>query len=451
MGGDEAMILSDSQTRVLSLSGDQTVARWSIVACIWLLTLTTFSMVGRTPEAAGEIDAVALLKLVVRAITLVVSVLIIVGQWAEPRTRIVCNRLCPFFLVLAWSALSGAWSPMKGFSLSQASSLLALVLLSTAIGCSWRRSRDTSQYLFHISVAMLLYSTVVVAIAWVDFDTSGLNHRAGVRGLVHPTAAGATPSLGLLIIFASALLWDWRWPRALIAPALIVHGTLLLLSSSRAAILLAVSLGLVAWLAFSSRRVLGMALLSGSVVGTLYLLLDPGIEWVEQASGVSLNYLQRGQSAEDLAAVSGRAEIWGLVWNSFLESPFFGHGYFMCSSTGLLEVWGDTTRETAHNVVLQVLVSTGLIGATLLAWAMCRIGASVCGKLHGAATRRRTASLACLLACWFFGWGMGCETFLGPVQPESAVFFIMVGLIVATTDRSTAGSAASLPQFRTAQ
>lgn len=451
MPDGEAMTLPDSETRLLSLSGDQTVARWSIIACIWLLTLTTFSMVGRTPEAAGEFDAVALLKLVVRATTLGVSVLVIAGERREPRKHIVFNRLCPFFLFLAWSAISVVWSPMKGFSLGQVSSLLALVLLSTAIGCSWRRSRDTSQYLFHISIAMLLYSAVVVAIAWVDFDASGLNHRAGVRGLVHPTAAGATPSLGLLIIFASALLWDWRWPRALLAPAMIVHGSLLLLSSSRAAILLTMSLGLVAWLAFSSRRVLGMALLGASVVGTLYLLLDPGIEWIEQAIGVSLSYLQRGQSAEDLAAVSGRAEIWGLVWNSFLESPFVGHGYFMCSSTGFLEVWGDTTRETAHNVILQVLVSTGLIGATLLAWAMCRIGASVCGKLRRAATLRRTASLACLLSCWFFGWGMGCETFLGPVQPESVVFFIMVGLVVATNRPFESGSAASLPQFRTAQ
>jgi len=444
MADGEILIVPESETRALSLPGDRTGARWAIVACIWLLTLTAFSMVGRQPEAAGEFDAVALLKLVARGITLGVSVLIIAGGWGQPRARVICNRLSPFFLFVAWSAISVVWSPMKGFSLSQASSLLALVLLSTAIGCSWQRLRDTSQYLFHISAAMLLYSAVVVAVAWVDFDTSGLNHRAGVRGLVHPTAAGATPSLGLMIIFTSALLWEWRWPRALIAPAVIVHGTLLLLSNSRAAILMTVLLGLVAWLAFSSRRILGITLVSASVVGTLYLLIDPGTEWIEQASGVSWDYLQRGQSVEDLAAVSGRAEIWGLVWNSFLESPLTGHGYFMCSSTGFLEVWGDTTRETAHNVILQVLVSTGLIGATLLAWALYRIGGLMYGQLHGAGAQRRTASLACLLGCWFLGWGMGCETFLGPVQPESVVFFVMVGLVVAA-DRPFESAERDLP------
>lgn len=86
-----------------------------------------------------------------------------------------------------------------------------------------------------------------------------------------------------------------------------------------------------------------------------------GIEGIDNASA----YVQRGQTSEELQQVSGRAELWQAVWQHFLDSPICGHGYFVTSSTGKLDAWEGPSNQDAHNIVLQVLVTTGIVGGGL--------------------------------------------------------------------------------------
>jgi O-antigen ligase len=420
-------------------------AIWLPVVCLWLLPLTTFSAVGRTgPQALEAFDSITLAKLAARAITLLASGWVLAICWRTTHGERVRWQLFPFALFIVWAVITVAWSPMRGFSLSQASSLVALVMLAGAVGCVWRGTRDTSLLLMHLSLALLVYSSVVIVAAAIDFEASGLNVRTGNAGMVHPTPAGATASLALLLLVACRLLWNWKWTRVLLAPAVIIHGLLLIVSGSRAAVLLTASLGLGALLVLNSRLALGLLLLSISAAGTIYLAIDPGLELLDQASEFTGEYLRRGQSAQDLASVSGRSELWAAVWAAFLDSPLVGQGYFMCSPTGILDVWEGPSMETAHNLLLQVLVSTGIVGTALFLWGIARPGMIVMRKLRGGPNARRLATLIVLFGCWYAGWGLVCESFMGPIQPESVVFFVLLGIALGSASRlEPQGSASS--------
>ena len=96
-----------------------------------------------------------------------------------------------------------------------------------------------------------------------------------------------------------------------------------------------------------------------------YYTVDPGFELVQSSLEGATTVAKRGNS-EDLRDYSGRTEMWATVWDSFLEAPLRGHGYFVSSSSGELFVWNIWANWTAHNMVLQALVSTGIIGAAVL-------------------------------------------------------------------------------------
>lgn len=149
-----------------------------------------------------------------------------------------------------------------------------------------------------------------------------------------------------------------------------------------------------------------------------------------------VGYIKRGQSIEQLRGISGRAELWQAVWQEFEKSPALGHGYFITSANGRLDVWDGPANHDAHNLILQVLVSTGVIGGAMLIWAL---GSIVVGLLQLFRLQPRPFAaydgsdvffrLSCVVMLWYAGWCQGCASFLGPVRPESVVFFLLLGVL----------------------
>ena len=54
---------------------------------------------------------------------------------------------------------------------------------------------------------------------------------------------------------------------------------------------------------------------------------------------------------------------------------------------------------------------------------------SLC-RLAVRADTRRLAAILALTVVWYFGWSLLNESFMGPVQPESVVFFCVLGMAV---------------------
>jgi O-antigen ligase len=142
--------------------------------------------------------------------------------------------------------------------------------------------------------------------------------------------------------------------------------------------------------------------------------------------------------------------MWAAMWDSYRQSPLIGHGYFVSSATGEIYVWYRWANWTAHNVALQALVTTGLVGAFLLAFG---IGYPFFRMLRSRRADRHTGNvfrLVLVVGGWFVVWGLFNASLTGPIGPQSVVFFAMLGIAVGhvawaacRTDRR--GSTAQFP------
>ena len=120
------------------------------------------------------------------------------------------------------------------------------------------------------------------------------------------------------------------------------------------------------------------------------------------------------------------------MWASYLDAPALGHGYFVTSRTGGIHVWHETANWSAHNLLLQVLVTTGAAGAALFLTGFAAVPVLAAVRLLRTPHYRGFAALAGLLGAWAFGWGLLNESFMGPLQPESVLYFFLYGLAVGT-------------------
>ena len=167
-----------------------------------------------------------------------------------------------------------------------------------------------------------------------------------------------------------------------------------------------------------------------SLAMACYLIVDPGLTLVDAFLGSSVDFLHRGQSTGELTELSGRSEMWAKMWKSYLDSPIVGHGYFVCSSTGELYVWFTTQNHTAHNAILQSLVTTGLVGFLIFILWHISLFLMLIKTTISKLTSPVNQCLVPPILLWFVCWCLLNSSILGPVRPESVVYAITVGLLV---------------------
>ena len=100
-------------------------------------------------------------------------------------------------------------------------------------------------------------------------------------------------------------------------------------------------------------------------------------------------------------------------------------------------MWSEWGNWTAHNVFLQLLVTTGIIGTAILGGGVIRLG---CLILSGTCSGRvdwQTTAFLFTVAVWYLGWGLLNESIAGPLQPESVTFFACVGLAAGSTSSAS--------------
>ena len=342
----------------------------------------------------------------------------------------VLGKLGPLVLFSCWALLSTAWSSLPMISLNQSASLLALVVLAISIATFCRGPQDTSTIVRRLSWGLLALSSCLLLLRFAMPDVGSMTRDAG--GVLHATYSASTAALGLLLVVAGVLLYDWRWSRRLLIPALAVHTPVLLLSANRMSFVMLLLALAVMLAAPRRRRFIPLAVLIGSLVATVYLSLDPGHVLLERGADSVGAYASRGQTGLELSALSGREEMWRAIWKSYQQSPWIGHGYFVSSKSGQLLVWYEWGNWTAHNALLQVLVTTGAIGATLLLLGFVRLAWSVWRSYRQGDVSGQHPALLAVAAVWFAGWSCLNESFAGPLQPECVVFFTLVGLAAAS-------------------
>jgi O-antigen ligase len=79
-------------------------------------------------------------------------------------------------------------------------------------------------------------------------------------------------------------------------------------------------------------------------------------------SGAVLNFVQRGQSTDQLESLTGRTEWWTLAWQQFIEHPFTGLGAYAGGKFAVLSKAGFGDTPQLHSDYLETLVGTSIWG-----------------------------------------------------------------------------------------
>jgi O-antigen ligase len=341
--------------------------------------------------------------------------------------------LFPWGLYIGWAIVSAFWSPLKAVSLGQAFGLMVQVMLAYVLALRCADLEGASKILYHLSMALMAYNAATLTVFSISPELSGLTRvilGEAHWGMYHPTAVGAAASLGIVILLGARLLWGWRWTRTWLAPAVLIHAVPLWLAANRMAILLGAVTAMLFLFLFSRRLFASGVVAAVCIAAVGYITFDPGLEMIDRMFGAASTYAMRGETSEHLRTVTGRTELWEMIWEEVRKSPLVGHGYFVTSEIGELDVWDAPSNKTAHNLFLQVLVSTGAIGTALFIWALIQPLANCCKSLRFDPSNRKLAAFLGLLGIWYFLWGFLNEAFMGPVQPEAVVFFTLLGLAV---------------------
>ena len=371
---------------------------WLLIALALPLYFNVYS--SRTFEA----DKVALFRSLVA---------IMIGAWLIGRLAIRPFRPRPSLLRFLALALAAAWLLATAVSLSARISLWGsyewrqgsytllcyLALFGLAYACL--RSPDQSDRLLtailFASLPVSLYG--IVQYAGLDLLPwqAGAENRA-VSTLGHPNFLGAYLVMITPLTAVRLLAAESRAGKLAYAGLLAVQGLCLLLTFSRSSWLAALGSGLLfllllAWIRRRTRlfwrAALVVALLVGGVAALAYA--DPsGI--VSYSPFEPLHSMLRGKSA----AARIRLLEWQAVSSLIAAQPLLGYGpdtfplAFSRVYPPELAVYGgpDATGDHAHNLILDLAVDAGLVGAALY------LAVIVVVVVRGLTVLRRTADPA---------------------------------------------------------
>jgi O-antigen ligase len=171
-------------------------------------------------------------------------------------------------------------------------------------------------------------------------------------------------ALGFLLILAFAKARTWRstcvWMAVLLA-------TLALTLSRTAIVAAAAVMAVVTWVHSTGRQRIMAIACACLLIGAALLALAGGL--LAPNSDAVASTASRSGDLDELRTFTGRVEIWKYSWRKCLESPLVGYGYG--GSRYVLQEDPDYPLKFqanhAHNLFLNMALTTGLPGALLLA------------------------------------------------------------------------------------
>ncbi len=345
---------------------------------LWLLPLvlvvaTEYKLRRRNIDEVlnGRIDPLIALELGIYAV---------IGVWAVWRLVPRRPQLQPL-VVIMWgyilsTAVSAIYSDFPTLALARGVQLViigAVVHLITVDG-----DLRTISRLVHGWIVLMTLS-ILAGLAYVA-PTSNTQRGRFTWLSVHSVSAGSMLAISVPILFGLWITAGRRrlpWRRWVYGSLFAVNLTFLLLTRTRGSIAGGIAaIGVMAWV--SSGRKMKPELALASMVGGGALALAFG--------GPVLNFLTRGETAEQIGTFNRRTEIWTLAWASFLDHPFFGLGF--ASAKGVF--FDETGLGGAHNAAVNVMIDVGLVG--LVWWTALIVGIIFAlGRLWG--TERRSPTL----------------------------------------------------------
>jgi O-antigen ligase len=267
----------------------------------------------------------------------------------------------PALLFLLWLPLTAVISPKPIYTLVSAFTICSCVAFTAYVFAQFRRI----DVVVTVLASTILFCAISVAVYFIVPEFGHYVYWVNEERFVSPRLAGIAGSANnMALISAFGLVLAGLEVRALhrlnrlIVPlVVIVCGAALVMTNSRMALLITCVIVLVSQLRWRRLYLLAFGV---SAAALLLAVLIPA----EQEA--LLRVVSRSGSIGEVTSLTGRTEIWYAVMKLIELKPWMGFGYG--SSVFVLpehtNAVGFTTSH-AHNLILQMLLTTGWIGTVL--------------------------------------------------------------------------------------
>ena len=264
------------------------------------------------------------------------------------------------FCLIYFLALSLAW-PINQVALSifRLGEWTLLYLLVAALYSRISPARASS-YVIKVIVRMAAIPALIVLVALPLAPSVAYRNLDEVTGIISGRLGGrlflpnGLASM-LSIVYFYFFLLKSGWRRAI---GMVITALLVLLTYSRAGVVGLVVGTLIFFFLYANwfRRMTAIGVcLIGGLTATAYL-------------GTIVQFLGRGNDADNISTLSERATVWAASWQMFLERPFSGYGYISGPKEwlGIYVAATHWNPSNAHNEFIQSLLEAGLFGFVLV-------------------------------------------------------------------------------------
>jgi exopolysaccharide production protein ExoQ len=308
---------------------------------------------------SGEGDAS--LRLIYYPVYAVTYLLLIVYH----RRLVAVAKACwPLLSIAALSVVSVAWSFDPEVTLRRSLALVSTTAFGIYLVCRFRPAEIVALLAWSFGAAAVL--SVAVAVAWPEIGVMRGLHEGAWRGVyAHKN------TLGYVMIWATAVFYfhhqserRHRWRRWL---GIALFVALIVLSRSATALIVVTSLPI---LIFLLRALRSQGTSSAAFSLGFLLLVGLGVVLLAASFGSALDVIGRDYT------LSGRVELWGLLWDRVQERFWLGYGYgaFWAATTDTPEMIRQLLGWDVidpHNGFLDIWLSLGFVGFLLVLVSMC--------------------------------------------------------------------------------
>jgi O-antigen ligase len=329
-----------------------------------------------------------------------------------PPRRRVSGLLLAAWVFFGYAAASALWSPYKSLGVVRGSQLLVALLL-----CSAMATRATPGDLRRLAHAFIVIVVASVGIGVAHpFPRTPLTQDRFNWLYVHPVQAGVYLGVAVLLTVGYLIRWttprDRMWHPAVYGGVLVVLTGALVATGTRGATL-GCAIGLAVLLA-TARGPKGRVdvVVMGTAVAVLAVLAF---------SSKILAFVERGESAESLASLNSRTDLWSLAMDAFAREPIFGHG--LGSTRGLF--LDSIGLGGGHNAFVNALVDEGALGTAAFVSLLLTLG-FVLLMMTRHRTLRADAGMLLGLLAFFLADSITTEGLAAPANVSSAWLLIAV-------------------------
>ena len=181
-------------------------------------------------------------------------------------------------------------------------------------------------------------------------------------GLAHPNTLGQTAGMTMvlgLLLYRDSKTFSWFRAIVLVAALAALIGSL-----SRTSLLATIFAVLVVFRMHIFQRRYMMTVITCGFLGIILLMAATMFTDIEAKVASKLGMLSKSGDTSELTSATGRTEIWAAAIKLIGERPATGYG--AATSKVLLK---DYSMHT-HNLILNIALSTGVLGGLLALW-MC--------------------------------------------------------------------------------